>query len=284
MNSKTGVLYIVATPIGNLGDLSPRAQSILEQVKLVLAEDTRQTGVLMNHFSIHTPLTAFHEHNERERVDAVLQRLESGDDVALVSDAGTPLISDPGYPLVRAARQRGLAVSPIPGPCAVVAALSASGLPTDRFVFEGFVPAKAGARNTLLQRLVGEIRTVVLYESSHRILKTLAAMEAILGDDRELVLGREISKKFETFYHGTAAQILHRLKDGDHDRKGEFVLMVSPASVAEEDTAELTGLLQLLMTELSVKSASRIAAEWAGVSRKRAYELALALERKGRSI
>ena len=257
---------------------------MLGQVHLVLAEDTRQTGTLMQHFGIRTPMQAFHEHNERERLDGVLQKLADGQDVALVSDAGTPLISDPGYPLVRAARQRGLTVSPIPGPCALVAALSASGLPTDRFVFEGFVPAKAGARQTLLQRLADEPRTVVLYESSHRIVKTLEAMAEVFDDSRELVLGREISKKFETFYAGTPAQILQSLTTGAYDRKGEFVLMIAPAPEAAEDTPELNGLLTLLLTELSVKSASRIAAEWTGVSRKRAYELALALERKGRSI
>lgn len=283
MNSKTGILYIVATPIGNLGDLSPRARAILEEVDLVLAEDTRQTGSLMAHFGIRTPMQPFHEHNERNREAAVLARLEAGDRVALVSDAGTPLISDPGYPLVHAARGRGIVVSPVPGPCAMVAALSASGLPTDRFVFEGFVPPKPGARGKLLERLVAEQRTVVLYESSHRIMKTLEAMEEMLPEDRGLVVGREISKKFETFYQGSAAEIRRVLGGGEHDLKGEFVLLVSPAPATEADETEVLRLLGLLLRELPLKPASRIAADWAGISRKRAYELGLDLDRKGRS-
>ncbi|MYH91601.1 MAG: 16S rRNA (cytidine(1402)-2'-O)-methyltransferase [Gammaproteobacteria bacterium] len=277
MNSKTGVLHVVATPIGNLGDLSSRARETLQQADLVLAEDTRRTGVLMRHFNLGTPLSSFHDHNERQQVPEVLRRLSAGENIALVSDAGTPLISDPGYTLVSAAREQGFTVSPVPGPCALVAALSASGLPVDRFVFEGFVPARKGARQALLDRVAVEERTVVLYESSHRILETLEDMSTVLGPDRAVVIGREISKRFETFYRGDAVDVLEQLRAGTEHQYGEFVVMVEGAPAQDADEAMLRKLLQLLLDELPVKTASRIAAAWSGAGRNRVYALALDL-------
>ena len=277
MNSKTGVLHVVATPIGNLGDLSSRARETLQQADLVLAEDTRRTGVLMRHFNLGTPLSSFHDHNERQQVPEVLRRLSAGENIALVSDAGTPLISDPGYTLVSAAREQGFTVSPVPGPCALVAALSASGLPVDRFVFEGFVPARKGARQALLDRVAVEERTVVLYESSHRILETLEDMSCVLGPDRAVVIGREISKRFETFYRGDAVDVLEQLRAGTEHQYGEFVVMVEGAPAQDADEAMLRKLLQLLLDELPVKTASRIAAAWSGAGRNRVYALALDL-------
>ncbi len=277
MNSKTGVLHVVATPIGNLGDLSSRARETLQQADLVLAEDTRRTGVLMRHFNLGTPLSSFHDHNERQQVPEVLRRLSAGENIALVSDAGTPLISDPGYSLVSAAREQGFTVSPVPGPCALVAALSASGLPVDRFVFEGFVPARKGARQALLDRVAVEERTVVLYESSHRILETLEDMSSLLGPDRAVVIGREISKRFETFYRGDSVDVLEQLRAGTEHQYGEFVVMVEGAPVQDTDEAMLRKLLQLLLDELPVKTASRIAAAWSGAGRNRVYALALDL-------
>ena len=277
MNSKTGVLHVVATPIGNLGDLSSRARETLQQADLVLAEDTRRTAVLMRHFNLGTPLSSFHDHNERQQVPEILRRLSAGENIALVSDAGTPLISDPGYSLVSAAREQGFTVSPVPGPCALVAALSASGLPVDRFVFEGFVPARKGARQALLDRVAVEERTVVLYESSHRILETLEDMSSLLGPDRVVVIGREISKRFETFYRGDAADVLEQLRAGTEHQYGEFVVMVEGAPAQDADEVMLRKLLQLLLDELPVKTASRIAAAWSGAGRNRVYALALDL-------
>ncbi len=283
MNSKTGVLHVVATPIGNLGDLSPRARETLSQADLVLAEDTRRTGVLMRHFNLGTPLRSFHDHNERSQVPEVLRRLSAGENIALVSDAGTPLISDPGYSLVSEARRQGFTVSPVPGPCALAAALSASGLPVDRFVFEGFVPAKPGARQALLARVAGEERTVVLYESSHRILETLENMSAVLDSGRTVVIGREISKKFETFYQGDAVDVLGQLRAGTGHQHGEFVVMVEGAPPQDADETMLRRLLELLLQELPVKTASRIAAAWFGVGRNQVYALALDLGKEPRS-
>ncbi len=284
MNSKTGVLHVVATPIGNLADLSPRAADVLRSVDLVLAEDTRQTGILLRHYDIRTPVIAFHEHNERKQSGALLDRIARGESMALVSDAGTPLISDPGYPLVSEARERGITVSPVPGPCALVAALSASGLPTDRFVFEGFVPPKAGARDSLIAQISREPATVVLYESSHRILNTLDAMAAHLGADRTIVIGREISKRFESFYRGDAATLRAHLEADSDRQRGEFVIMVEGAGPRDPAEDEIRRLLELLQPEMSHGAASRVAAEWFGIPRKRAYALGLARDRNGRSI
>ncbi len=279
--ARQGTLYIVATPIGNLEDLSARAARILEKADLVAAEDTRHSGRLLQHLGLRKRLVALHDFNERARADGVLDELEAGQDVALISDAGTPLISDPGYVLVREARRRGLRVSPIPGPCALVTALSAAGLPTDRFLFVGFLPAKRTGRQSVLAGLVQERATLVLYESPHRILDTLADIEQVFGGDRELVLGRELTKTFETFYSGAVREVLAELESDPHGRKGEFVVMVHGAEPAEESEAggmvDTDRLLRVLLAELPVKKVARMVSELTGRPRNELYQRALEL-------
>ena len=207
MNIKTGTLFIVATPIGNLSDMSQRAISILSDVDLILAEDTRHAGKLLSHFDIHSKTRSFHEHNENKSTDGCVNELLSGKNIALISDAGTPLISDPGYRLVKACREQQIAVTPIPGACAFATALSAAGLPTDRFCFEGFLPSKSSQRLSLLESLKDETRTLVFYESSHRIIASLKDMSLVFGDQTSVTVGREITKKFESFYYGTLGEV-----------------------------------------------------------------------------
>jgi 16S rRNA (cytidine1402-2'-O)-methyltransferase len=272
-----GVLYVVATPIGNLLDLSTRARDILAAVDVIAAEDTRRTGILLGYLGIRVPMISMHDYNEAERVDELLERLNGGQIVALVSDAGTPLISDPGYKLVSAAISAGIVVSPIPGPSSMIAALSASGLPTDRFVFEGFLSAKAGARHRQLQGLVTEARTLVFFESPRRLLATLADMAEVWGGDRRVTIARELTKIHETFYHGTLDQLITRLT-GDADAKlGEIVLCVEGAKPVGDDFAEMdvTRVLALLLTDLPVRKAVDLAAKLLNQPRNRIYELAL---------
>ncbi|RBP33679.1 16S rRNA (cytidine1402-2'-O)-methyltransferase [Marinobacter pelagius] len=277
-----GTLYIVATPIGNLGDLSPRAEKVLSSVAVVAAEDTRHSGRLLQHLGLSKPMIALHEHNERERVDRVLKELQAGKDLALISDAGTPLISDPGYVVVREARAAGIRVSPIPGPCALVTALSAAGLPTDRFLFAGFLPAKRTGRKAALEALKREQATLVFYESPHRILDTLADLVSVLGSERELVLGRELTKTFETFYSGNAGGVLAELEADPHGSKGEFVMVVRGAEVSGRGEAEsqldVDKLLELLLAELPVKKVAKIVAELTGGSKNELYQRALELK------
>lgn len=278
--AKTGTLYIVATPIGNLDDLSVRAQKILASVALVAAEDTRHSGRLLQHLGLRRPMMALHDHNERDRAQRILTVLAEGQDVALVSDAGTPLISDPGYVLVREARDAGIRVSPVPGPCALVAALSAAGLPTDRFLFAGFLPAKRAGRRAELAALKRESATLVFYESPHRILDMVADLVEILGADRELVLGRELTKTFETFYAGPAGQVLDALRADPNATRGEFVAVVrgSAGDPADESVLDVDRLLSLLVDELPVKKAAKIAAEVSGLAKNELYQRALALK------
>ena len=279
--ARQGTLYIVATPIGNLEDLSARATRVLEKADIVAAEDTRHSGRLLQHLGLRKRLVALHDFNERARAGSVLDELEAGLDVALISDAGTPLISDPGYVLVREARLRGLRVSPIPGPCALVTALSAAGLPTDRFLFVGFLPAKRSGRQSVLGELRRERATLVFYESPHRILDTLADIAQVFGDDRELVLGRELTKTFETFYSGSVGDVLAQLESDPHGSKGEFVVMVHGAEPAEENSAggmvETDQLLRVLMAELPVKKVTKMVSELTGRSRNELYQRALEL-------
>lgn len=273
-----GTLYVVATPIGNLGDLSPRAQQVLSSVSRICAEDTRTSGVLLRHFGISTPLLAVHDHNEDARCPSLVAALQQGQSLALISDAGTPLISDPGFALVRAAREANLPVVAIPGPSAVTAALSICGLPTDSFIFAGFLPHKASARRERLQDWQRETRSVVLYESSHRIEDCVADLVQVLGDERPLFLGRELSKRFEESLTAPAATVLSWLRSGEHRQRGEFVLVIGAAATTEApDEAEGERVLRLLLQELTPSRAARLAAELTGAPRKRLYERALQL-------
>lgn len=275
-----GILYIVATPIGNLDDLSPRVTDTFRKVDLVAAEDTRHSGRLLAHLGIQKPMVAIHDHNERVRTDTVIERLLAGAQVALISDAGTPLISDPGYVLVREARQRGIRVSPVPGPCALVAALSAAGLPTDRFLFEGFLPAKRTGRRAALEALARETATLVFYESPHRIRETVAMLAEVMGAERPVVLARELTKAFETFYSGTAAEVMDLMEADPYASKGEFVVMVqgAPDRPAEAPGIDVDRFLTLLLAELPVKKVARLGADLTGLSRNDLYQRALALK------
>lgn len=266
--SETG-LYIVATPIGNLEDISYRAARVLAEVDLVAAEDTRRTLLLLRHLGVDTPMRALHDHNESRAAPAVLETVARGGAVALVSDAGTPLISDPGYRLVRLAREQGLPVHVVPGPSAVTAALSVCGLPTDRFTFEGFLSARAGARDKQLAALRDEPRTMVFFESSHRIADTLAAAAIAFGPDRPAALCRELTKTFETVLDGSLESIATRVEDDDNQRKGEFVLVVAgaPESPAA-DLARGLDLARALAEHLPASQAAKVAANITGAPRK----------------
>ena len=276
----SGNLYVVATPIGNLEDLTPRARQILAEVDLIAAEDTRHTGRLLSHLGVKTPLLALHDHNEEKAVSRVIAALETGQSVALVSDAGTPLISDPGFRLVRAAHQRGIVVSPIPGASAVTAALSAAGLPTDRFCFEGFLPSKTAARKQVLQSLATETRTLVFYESVHRIADTLADMCRAFGEDRLAFVGRELTKMHEQCAQGSLAALSRRVDDGSIVGKGEFVIVVAGAEASADTSLDIDRLLRLLHEKLSARDAARIAAAVTGQKKNALYQRILELQSK----
>ena len=268
----SGTLHVVATPIGNLGDLSPRALETLKRVDAICAEDTRHTRQLLAHFGLERPLLALHEHNEGDAAAPLVARLLAGDSLALVSDAGTPLVSDPGFRLVRAARAAGVRVSPVPGPSALVAALSAAGLPSDRFVFEGFLPAKAKARREHLQALAAEPRTLIFYESSHRIEETLADMAMAFGNDRPAVVARELTKLFETVLDGGLAGLARRVREDANQRKGEFVVLVQGAPEAvDAKVAEGRRLYARLCEHLPPSTAAKLAADLSGAPRKALY-------------
>lgn len=266
-------LYVVATPIGHLDDLSPRAAQVLGEVDAILVEDTRQSAVLLRHAGISRPMLAVHEHNEGDRAAALVERLRAGQRLALISDAGTPLISDPGFRLVAAVRAAGFAVSPIPGPCALVAALSVAGLPTDRFSFEGFLPARAGERRTRLESVALDPRTLVYYEAPHRIEETLEAAIEAFGASRRAVIGRELTKRFETILDGTLAELLARVKADADQQRGEIVLVIAgaPASDDAARIAEGKRLYALLVAELPPARAAKVAAAWVGVAKKALY-------------
>lgn len=270
--SSAATLYVVATPIGNLGDLSPRALDTLRSVAAICAEDTRHTRQLLAHFGIDRPLVAVHEHNEDALCERLVARLLAGESLAMVSDAGTPLVSDPGYRLVCAARAAGVRVSPLPGPCAFIAALSVAGLPSDRFVFEGFLPAKPGARRERLRRLVAEQRTLAFYESAHRIEEALADMAAAFGGGRKAVLARELSKLFETVLDGTLEALRAQVAADPNQRRGEFVVLVQGAGDdADAKVAEGRRLYARLGEHLPPSTAAKLAAELSGAPRKALY-------------
>ncbi len=277
LGANSGVLYVVATPIGNFTDMVPRAVETLQQVALIAAEDTRHSARLMSEFDIKTPMTAYHDHSDDKRTGQIVEKLLAGDDVALISDAGTPLVSDPGYQLVRAAREANVQVVPIPGACALVAALAASGLPSDRFTFEGFLPAKSGQRQNALRALVEETRTLIFYEAPHRILATVADMVEVFGSERELVLARELTKTFETIYSASASE-LHEFIAGDsNQQRGEIVLLVRGADKKQDSSLspEIEHMMSVLMRELPLKQASTLAAEITGLKKKQLYQWGL---------
>ena len=273
-----GVLYVVATPIGNLDDLSGRACAVLREVDTVLAEDTRHARKLFDRYAIPTPTRAFHEHNEREETPRILARLLEGKRFALVCDAGTPLVSDPGYVLVRAARSNRVPVHCVPGPSAVTAALSVSGLPTDRFTFEGFLPARRSRRLHVLESLATEARTMVFYEAPHRIVDALADLCRAFGDEREGVIARELTKRFESVFTGSLGDLLTGARAGRIPARGEFVVVVrgSVAETADEDTTD--GMLRAMLDEgVTVRQTAAVAARLTGRSRNALYRRALAL-------
>lgn len=278
VNSAIGTLYVVATPIGNLEDISARALRILNEVALIAAEDTRHSARLLQHFGITTPLAACHEHNERDEGGRFIQRLLAGDSVALISDAGTPLISDPGYHLVRQARAACVRVVPVPGACALVAALCAAGLPSDRFIFEGFLPAKRTGRRTRLEQLREEPRTLIFYEAPHRILDCLQDMASVFGGERVAVLGRELTKTFETLKGAPLAALEQWVAADANQQRGECVVVVAGCRAPEGEESvddNARRVLKLLLAELPVKRAAAVAAEITGVRKNLLYQLAL---------
>jgi 16S rRNA (cytidine1402-2'-O)-methyltransferase len=276
MTQPAGTLYVVATPIGNLGDLSRRAQETLGRVSLVAAEDTRHTGQLLKVFGIETAMMSLHEHNEERRSQLLLARLIAGESIALVSDAGTPLISDPGFDLVAAARDRGIQVIAVPGACAAIAALSIAGLPTDRFTFEGFLPAKSSARRAQLEMLQTQERTMVFYESPHRLVDSLSDMSSIFGGDRRAVVCRELTKQHETSYSGALAHLQEQsARDTDMSR-GEIVIVVAGNSIqASTLNIDADRLLRALLEDLPPSQAAKIAAKISGEKRSELYERAV---------
>ncbi len=271
--SKTG-LYVVATPIGNLEDMTYRGVRVLQEAELIAAEDTRRSGLLLAHYSISTPMRALHEHNEAQVVDGILRRIADGAAVALIADAGTPLISDPGYRLVGAAQDAGMPVYTVPGPSALTAALSVAGLPTDRFAFEGFLPARAQARRQKLNSVAGETRTLVFFESSHRVVASITDMAEILGPGRLAALCRELTKKFETVVRAPLADLDRMLAEDVNQRRGEFVIVVAGHErEAGEDLDRARQLFEALQDYLPASQAARVAAKISGVPRRKVYQM-----------
>lgn len=273
----SGILYIVATPIGNLDDITMRALAILKEVDLVAAEDTRHTSKLLQYFAITTPLKPCHDHNEREQQAYLVRLLQEGKNIALVSDAGTPLISDPGFHLVKQAQQQGIKVVPVPGACAVIAAISAAGLPSDRFSFEGFLPAKAVARKNTLEALKQEARTLIFYEAPHRLLESVRDCALIFGEERVAVLARELTKTFETIKQLPLGEMADWIASDTNQQRGECVLLIAPWKAPEEEALNLetVRVLKVLLAELPVKQAASLAAEITGERKNKLYQYAL---------
>jgi len=281
LHANLGVLYIVATPIGNLNDFTFRAVEILSAVDIIAAEDTRHSKKLLQHYGISTACMAVHEHNEKQALSGLIRRLSEGNDVALISDAGTPLICDPGYPLVQAVRSAGFRIIPIPGPNAAIAALSAAGLPTDRFCFQGFLPAKSNARRIELQALSSETRTMVFYETPHRVRTTVEDMCQIFGTERLLVLARELTKLHEQIHLDNLENMIKWLQDDANHAKGEMVLVLEGCSeVCNVDEEEEDRILKLTLQELSTKKAAALTATITGGKKNRLYQRALEIQGK----
>ncbi|WP_370427045.1 16S rRNA (cytidine(1402)-2'-O)-methyltransferase [Actinobacillus pleuropneumoniae] len=276
-NEQNGTLYIVATPIGNLGDITQRALDTFAQVDLIAAEDTRHSGLLLSHYGIKKPFFALHDHNEQQKAAVLVEKLQQGLNIVLISDAGTPLISDPGFHLVRHCRQAGVKVVPLPGACAAITALCASGIASDRFCFEGFLPAKTKSRCDKLAEVADEPRTLIFYESTHRILDTLEDMQKMLGADRYVVMAREITKTWETIHGDTLANLIAWLNEDSNRIKGEIVLVVEgkPEQADEAFSAQAVKLLGLLCQELPLKKAAAIVAETFGYKKNALYQYGL---------
>ncbi len=271
-------LYVVATPIGHLDDMSFRAVEVLKSVSLIAAEDTRQSAQLLKHFNISTPLTACHDHNESNKIHSLIEKLLAGESLALVSDAGTPLISDPGFKLVRAAQEHQIRVIPVPGACAAIAALSAVGLPSDRFSFEGFLASKQSQRLQQLEKLKDETQTLIFYEAPHRILECIQDMAKVFGAERPVGFAREITKTFETIKKMTLGELVTFIAQDHHQQKGEIVVVVGGATQEKNmEQEKLDQLLTRLLQDLSVKAASQLAADLTGIKKKIAYQRALEL-------
>ena len=282
MSNKKGSLYIVATPIGNMGDMTDRAQKTLTDVDVIAVEDTRRSGQLLRNFEISTPMISVHEHNERQICDSLLDRIEKGESIALISDAGTPLLSDPGYFLVNQARARDITVVPIPGVSAVITALSVAGLPTDRFVFEGFLPAKSTARKQKMEKLKDDARTVIFYEAPHRIVEMLKDCQVIFGGHRKVVLARELTKTFETVHGDSLDELIPWVEADENQRKGEFVVLVHGAATRENTgiDAESERILLILLKDLPVKQAAALAANITGLKKNALYQFAIGFKDK----
>ena len=271
-------LFVVATPIGHLDDISYRAINVLKSVQLIAAEDTRTSAQLLKHFGISTPLTACHDHNESNKIEHLIQRLLKGENMALISDAGTPLISDPGFKLVRAAQENNIQVIPVPGACAAIAALSAAGLPSDRFSFEGFLPSRQSQRISALQKLKDETQTMIIYEAPHRILECVKDMAEVFGAERPVGFAREITKTFETIKKMTLGELAAFVESDRNQQKGEIVLVIGGATEEKDlEQEKLDQLLTRLLQDLSVKAASQLAADLTGIKKKVAYQRALEL-------
>lgn len=283
MTDLTGILYIVATPIGNLQDITQRALDTFAQVDLVAAEDTRHSGLLLSHYGIKKPFFALHDHNEQEKAHILVEKLKQGSHIALISDAGTPLISDPGFHLVRQCREAGIRVVPLPGACAAITALCASGIASDRFCFEGFLPAKSKARKDKLENIAEEDRTLIFYESTHRILDTLEDMQSVLGEERYVVLAREITKTWETIMGNTIKNLREWLLEDPNRTKGEMVLIVEGKPKSdnnEEISPQAVKALELITEELPLKKAAAIVAELYGYKKNALYQFGLAHSEK----
>jgi len=268
----SGKFYVVATPIGNLSDLTYRAVEILSSVAAIAAEDTRHSHRLLQHYQITTPLFSLHDHNETQKTAKILARLQTGEDLALISDAGTPLISDPGFHLVKFLREHDIQVIPIPGPCAAIAALSVAGLPSDKFYFVGFLPAKTLARQQVLQKVIEETATLIFYEAPHRFLESLIDLIKVFGPERPAVLARELTKTFETLKSGTLRELYDFVLADPYQQKGEIVLLVQGFELNAELDAQAREVMKILATELPVKQAAKLAAQITGVKKNQLYE------------